>query len=206
MSHLSLKTDSDVSRETNSRLEKYVALLLKWNGTINLIGKATADDIWNRHIVDSLQLVKLIPATAKNLADLGSGAGLPGLVIACCLPDLPIALIERDQRKAAFLRQAAQTLGLTRVRIMAAPIENMAERFDVITARALAALPALCSLGHRLLGENAICLFPKGADFAKELDQAQREWKFEHSLHKSLTNEKSCIIMIKNLQSSLLAG
>ncbi|MFM9889225.1 MAG: 16S rRNA (guanine(527)-N(7))-methyltransferase RsmG [Rickettsiales bacterium] len=199
MSHPSLNTQPDVSRETTSRLEQYVALLLKWNGTINLIGRATVDDIWDRHIADSLQLMGLITPDTARIADLGSGAGLPGLVIACCLPDAPITLVERDQRKAAFLLQAAQELGLKRVRVIAKSLETIDETFDIITARALTSLDLLCGFAWPLMGVNTICLFPKGADFAREIEEAQRNWQFSYQLHPSITNEKSCIISLTKL-------
>lgn len=189
----------DVSRETFSRLENYVALLLKWNRTINLIGKTTANDVWERHIADSLQLAELIPPAARHVMDMGSGAGLPGIVLACYAPQLTLTLVERDQRKASFLVQATQALSLTNVQVVAAPIETVTGSFDVITARALAALPKLCQLAMPRLGKNATCLFPKGAEFATELAEARRYWQFEHRLHPSKTNEKSCIISLTEL-------
>lgn len=206
MNFILAQSIQDVPRETTSRLEQYVALLLKWNNTINLIGKTTADNVWDRHIIDCLQLVRLIPAHTESLVDLGSGAGLPGLVIACCLPELAVTLVERDHRKAAFLLQAAQTLDLKHVNILAKPIEEMTSRFDVVTARALTSLSSLCEFAHPLLGVNAICLFPKGADFAKELEQAQQHWQFAHALHRSITNEKSYVIMIKQLTTLPIKG
>ncbi|HYC66496.1 MAG TPA: 16S rRNA (guanine(527)-N(7))-methyltransferase RsmG, partial [Reyranellaceae bacterium] len=97
----------DVSRETRDRLEAMVHTLVRWNKTINLVGKATLEDIWTRHILDSAQLQLLIPKMAKKLADLGSGGGFPGLVVAALRPELDVVLIEADARKAAFLGEAA---------------------------------------------------------------------------------------------------
>src|SRR5262245_48768743 len=132
--------DPDVSRETLGRLEVMVETLLRWRKAINLIGRATLDDIWGRHILDSAQLAPLIPAEAKTVADLGSGAGFPGLVLAALRPALDITLIEADARKSAYLGEAARKMGLPRQpkivvsRIEAAP----PARADVVTARALA--------------------------------------------------------------------
>jgi 16S rRNA (guanine527-N7)-methyltransferase len=194
-----IKIHQNVSRETFLRLEKYVELLEKWNRTINLIAKSTADDIWNRHIEDSLQLLDLIPADTQSIADFGSGGGLPGLVIACAMPDTPITLVEKDQRKAAFLLQAAQAIDLPKVNVVAAPIESLGGQYDVITARALASLDDLFSFSYQKLRAGGRCLFPKGENFEDELVDARKHWRFKHSLQPSRTHGKSCIITITEL-------
>ncbi|MBS0541764.1 MAG: class I SAM-dependent methyltransferase, partial [Proteobacteria bacterium] len=104
----------DVSRETEGRLEAYVEILLKWQKAINLIGPATVDDIWGRHILDSAQILPHIPAGARTLADLGTGAGFPGLVVAALRPDLDVMLVESDARKAAFLGEAGRRMSLAK--------------------------------------------------------------------------------------------
>lgn len=189
----------NVSRETFSLLEAYVGLLQKWNAKINLIGPASEADIWSRHIADSLQLLPLIPASAQTIADLGSGAGLPGLILAIGRPDVSVTLVEQDQRKAAFLLEASRVLGLKNTRIAAININRLDGQFDVITARALAALDELMGLAIPHLGKNSICLFPKGENFASELTQAEKRYGFTHTRHSSKTNDKSCIISISEL-------
>lgn len=196
----------NVSRETFSRLDAYVSLLLKWNQKINLIGKTTESAVWARHIEDSLQLLPLIPDTTKTLADLGSGAGLPGLVIALARPEIAVTLIERDQRKAAFLTEATRTLSLTNVAILAQDITATRARFDVVTARALASLSTLCTLAYPLLGMNAICLFPKGENLAMELEEAGDKWQFKHASKTSETSSESCIVSLSELSPKTTFG
>jgi 16S rRNA (guanine527-N7)-methyltransferase len=199
MTQLTTARTQNVSRETISPLADYVALLLKWNKSINLIGPATKTDIWTRHIEDSAQLVALIPSSATSLVDLGSGAGLPGLVIAMMRPDLEVTLVEQDQRKAAFLKEAKRALKLANVTVAATNIAKVTAMFDVVTARALAPLLQLCAMAKPLMGEGAQCLFPKGANHANELTDAREIWQFEHTLIPSQTNADACLIIISNL-------
>jgi len=163
-----------VSRETLDRLQAYAELLGRWNTRINLVSPRDMVELWSRHIADSLQLVPLIDA--ERGIDLGSGGGFPGLVIAIA-HGLPMTLIESDQRKAAFLREAA--------RVTEAPVQVLAQRIEtarpkpapLITARALAALPQLLRWAQPLLAEGGACLFLKGARGEDELTQAAREWQ-----------------------------
>lgn len=190
----------NVSHETQDRLTRYVALLLKWNAAINLIGKTTEVDLWQRHVWDSYQILPLIPESTQTLADLGSGGGLPGLVIACARPDMKITLVERDQRKCSFLREAARSIGLQNVTVRAEDARDLTETFDVVTSRALASLVELCAFAHPLLGEGGICLFPKGENFARELEEAQKSWMFDSRVIHSKTNEKAGIISLSELK------
>lgn len=183
-----LATTSNVSRET---FLPYVDLLLKWNRTINLIGPATEPEIWQRHIEDSLRLVSEIPATAKTIADFGSGAGLPGLVIALARPDLSVTLVEQDQRKAAFLTEAKSRLNLSHVTVANQSIESLVGNYDVITARALAPLTHLLAHAEGKLAPKGICLFLKGAQAEAELAEARRAWACEVSLIPSAVQEKT---------------
>lgn len=192
-------SSQNVSRETLSLLTEYVNLLLKWNAKINLIGPATEADIWNRHIEDSQQLVDAIPSAAKTLADLGSGAGLPGMVIAITCPNLSVTLVEQDQRKAAFLTEAKRVLSLTNVTIAATDIATLKGTYDVITARALAPLKDLLHWTKPLLKQGSVCLFPKGENYAKEIEEARGQWQFSSQLKPSLTNQKSTIIILTEL-------
>lgn len=185
-----------VSRET---LEKYVALLLKWNQKINLIGPSTEQEIWDRHIADGLQLVPLIPKDVKTIADIGSGAGLPGLVVASQITT-PITLIERDQRKCAFLAEAIRICGFTHVTLLNSDVTNPQSKYDLIMARALASLDILLGFVEHMIMENSICLFPKGKSYANELHEAQGRWNFDYQLTPSLTQSDSTIISISNLK------
>jgi len=189
---------ADVSRETRRQLEVLVETLERWQKAINLVGKTTLDGVWKRHILDSAQLVPLIPAEAKTLADLGSGGGFPGLVIAAMRPDLEITLIESDARKAAFLGEAGRKMGLARQpklvikRIEAAPPANA----EVVTARALAPLTQLLEWSDRHRMNTAICLFHKGKDWQAEVDEAKKRWDFSPEAFASVTDRDAVLLRI----------
>lgn len=194
----------NVSRETFLQLEHYVSLLQKWNKAINLVGKSTEKEIWERHIADSLQLLPLIPSSIQTMADMGSGAGLPGMVIAIARPDIQVTLIERDQRKAAFLQEVSALLSLSNVTVANQDINHLVGTFSLITARALAPLSDLFLLAYPLLEKtNALCLFPKGQNFAKELEESQQHWVFDYQLIHSKTNENASIISVSELSKNL---
>ena len=158
-----------VSRETLDRLALYAELLGRWQARINLVAPATLPDLWCRHMLDSAQLFPLVPAGARRLIDLGSGAGFPGLVLA--LMGVPeVHLVEADARKCAFLREAARVTGARYVILHNCRIESMPpEPFDAVTARALAPLPKLLKLARRFAGPETVYLFPKGRGLAEEL-------------------------------------
>jgi 16S rRNA (guanine527-N7)-methyltransferase len=195
MSSTLIDSLSDVSRET---LNRYVALLLKWNQKINLIGPSTEKEIWERHIEDSLQLLPLIPKTATSIVDMGSGAGLPGIVIASVLP-ISITLVERDQRKCAFLAEAIRICELSHVTLLNIDVTNSQTKYDVIMARALASIDILLGFSEPLVMENSICLFPKGKTYASEISDAKERWDFDYHLTPSITSD-STIIAINNLK------
>lgn len=165
-----------VSRETLERLRAYVALLQRWTRAINLISPADQAHVWTRHVQDSLHLAPLIPASADRGIDLGSGGGLPGLVLAIST-GLPFDLIEADRRKAAFLQEAARVTGapvaVHCARIEAAPVPPA----PLVTARALAPLPRLLALAAPLLRPGGVCLFAKGEQAEQEIEQASGTWR-----------------------------
>lgn len=166
-----------LSTETEERLRGLLYALERWNPAINLVSRATLPAAWSRHVLDSLQLLHLAPQGARQWADLGSGGGFPGLVIAIAardsLPDLQVTLIEADQRKATFLRETARTLGVS-VRVEAARIEALPSlQADVVSARALAPLPQLWLYAERHLAPDGVGLFLKGEGHATESAEAQ---------------------------------
>ncbi|MFB2533283.1 16S rRNA (guanine(527)-N(7))-methyltransferase RsmG [Paracoccus sp. p3-h83] len=165
----------DVSRETTSRLEAYAALISRWTRAINLVSPSTVGDIWRRHIIDSAQLFPLIPKEANHLVDLGSGAGLPGLVLAILaqdhLPELKVTLVESDGRKATFMRTALRETQ-TAAQVLTARIESLPPlRADVVTSRALAPLNRLVPLATPHLVPGGRMIFLKGANWQSEWDQ-----------------------------------
>ncbi|WP_212522906.1 16S rRNA (guanine(527)-N(7))-methyltransferase RsmG [Actibacterium sp. MT2.3-13A] len=172
----------DVSRETFERLKTYEALLRKWNPAINLVSRNTLDAAWTRHFVDSAQIFELAPKNTRHWADLGSGGGFPGMVIAILAaeraPEMRVTLVESDQRKATFLRSVAREAGV-KAEVIARRIEEVPPLgADVLSARALASLTQLLGFAERHLCSGGIALFPKGAGHQAELDEALETWRF----------------------------
>jgi len=187
-----------VSRETLDRLETYAELLIRWSGRINLIGRDTIADLWRRHILDSAQLRPFVPKAARTLIDLGSGAGLPGLVLA--ILGVPgVELVEADSRKCAFLREAARVTGaevaLRPCRIEAVPPHPA----DVVTARALAPLDRLLGLAERFLAPGSECLFLKGARVEEELTLARKGWTMRASLSSSVSDPRGVVLRLQQV-------
>lgn len=197
MTRIALIPPVDVSRETSDRLRNYTALLLRWNSRINLIGPSAPDEVWERHVLDSLQLAPMLAGVARAV-DLGSGAGLPGLVLAIAT-GVPFTLVEADRRKAAFLTEAA--------RQTAAPVTVLSQRAEhlqippapAVTARALAPLRILLGLAQPLLAEGGFCLFPKGARADEELTDAATEWQMNVQRFASRTSPQSSIFRISEI-------
>lgn len=189
----------DVSRETTERLEVYLDLLIRWQATINLVGPGTLVDPWRRHILDCGQLWKLWPAGARRLVDLGSGAGLPGLVLAI-LGAPETHLVESDRRKAAFLREAARATGAD-VTVHACRSEATPPFLaDVLTARALAPLGQLLAMAERFVAEGTVCLFPKGRSALVELTEAQRSWKMDVEICPSLSDPGASLLVLRQIR------
>jgi 16S rRNA (guanine527-N7)-methyltransferase len=190
--------DLNVSRETFRRLSLFADLLLKWTDKINLIGPRERGLLWERHIGDSLRLAAFIPTTG-SIVDLGSGAGFPGLILAIAL-SRHVTLVESDQRKASFLREAARTTE--------APVTVVARRIeasgligmDIITARALAPLPRLLDLAAPILGPQGVCLLLKGTGVETELTDARREWQMTVHRHVDPATHEGCILEVKHLR------
>ncbi len=195
----------DVSRETKEKLELLERELRRWQAIKNLVGPATLDRIWDRHIVDSLQLLDLAPE-ARTWLDLGSGAGFPGLVLAIAGAErgLRVHLVESNSRKCAFLRHVVRLAGapatIHEARLEAV-IPGFVGRADVVSARALAALPLLLEWTEPLLKAGAIGLFPKGRDAEIELTEARKRWTFEPDVLPSLTDSEARILRITSIES-----
>ena len=190
-----------VSRETWSRLDRLVTLVVERQRQMNIIAPSTIPQIWTRHVADSLQLLPLAPG-ALRWVDLGSGAGFPGLAIACALTGTPgaeVHLVESTQKKAAFLSEATRELGLPVV-VHPIRIEDFAAknqiRFDVVTARALAPLPKLLGYAIPLLKTGAVGLFPKGQDVEAELTEASKYWNIQAELVPSTTDPRGRIVVL----------
>ncbi len=194
----------DVSRETLDRLAALNAMIKKWTPVINLVSQRSVAQSWQRHILDSAQILALAPQTARNWADLGSGAGLPGLVVAVLAlekaADLHITLVESNQRKASFLMQAIRDLGLP-ARVLRDRIESVPPLLaDVISARALAPLTTLCGYAYRHMAPGGAALFMKGAKFGDEVAECSRAWQMDLVIHHSKTDPAAVILEIRRLK------
>jgi 16S rRNA (guanine527-N7)-methyltransferase len=187
----------DVSRETRDALEHFASLLIRWNRTVNLISSRDEPLLWDRHIADSLQLIPLLRPLPARAIDLGSGAGFPGLILALAT-GVPFDLIESDQRKATFLREAARVTG-AQIHVHATRIEaGGLTAAPLVTARALAPLSKLLALAAPLLAPGGQCLFLKGASVESELTHAATEWHMRVERIPSRTAADACILRISN--------
>ena len=194
-----------VSRETEARLDRYVALLLEWQAKTNLVAPSTLPNLWTRHISDSLQLLSLAPS-ARIWADFGSGGGFPGVVLACALADIPgahVHLIERNAKKAAFLRETLRVTaaaGSVHLADIGDSVDRITGRVDCVTARALAPLHQLIGFAEPLVRNGAKALFLKGQDVEAELTEATKYWKIEPQLHSSRTGGHGWIVELDRIE------
>jgi len=183
---------------TRARLCAYADLLVKWQARINLVGPDTVGDLWRRHMLDSAQLLRLLPPGARRVADLGSGAGFPGLVLAILgAPD--VHLVESDGRKATFLREAARVTAAA-VTVHTARIDALPPlAADVVTARALAPLGKLLGLAAPHLAAGGDCLFLKGRGSEDELTAAGKDWIITIDRVPSLTDPSGVILHLREV-------
>lgn len=193
------QAETGVSRETLDRLRTYAELLEKWQARINLVGPATLPDLWRRHMLDSAQLFPLLPPRTPRIADIGSGAGFPGLVLAIMgVPD--VHLVESDLRKGTFLREVARQTAAP-VTVHSARIETLTDlKAPVVTARALAALPKLLDLAVPLLESNGECVFLKGQNIEEELTSARKIWIFEEDRSPSRSDPSGIVLRVREVR------
>jgi 16S rRNA (guanine527-N7)-methyltransferase len=193
----------DVSAQALSKLDGLLGLVEKWNPAINLVAQGSLSDAWQRHVVDSAQLFEHVPRQARTLADFGSGAGFPGLVLAILaqdsLPNLRVTMIESDKRKATFLSQAARQLSVS-VTVRTDRAEVLAPlSADVVTARALAPLVNLCRIAARHLVPGGIAIFPKGSQADHEVTEAAGQWQFDLRHQQSRTDPAAQILTLERI-------
>ena len=193
---ISAAAGRDVSRETFDRIALYVHLLTQSAGDQNLIAPSTVGNIWERHVLDSAQLVRFEPFNGASWADIGSGAGLPGLIVALLVKG-PVTLIEPRRLRAEFLRDVVSKLDLAhRVTIECAKVERVQGKFDVITARAVAALDRLVAITEHLSKSETVWVLPKGKNAQTELAQAQVNWHCDIRVEQSCTDPESQILVL----------
>jgi 16S rRNA (guanine527-N7)-methyltransferase len=194
-----------VSRETEARLDRYVDLLLEWQAKTNLVASSTLPNLWTRHIADSLQLLTLAP-DATVWADFGSGGGFPGVVLACALAEksgAAVHLVERNAKKAAFLREALRITnspGTVHLADIGDSVDRLPARVDCITARAVAPLHQLIGFAEPLVRRGAKALFLKGQDVEAELTEATKYWNIRPQLHSSRTGGHGWIVELDRIE------
>lgn len=191
-----------VSRESFDRLLVLEKLLITWQAHINLVSNSTLPNLWNRHIIDSLQLLRLIPKNTVSIADLGSGGGFPGLVLAAT-QSAEVHFFEANAKKTAFLQEALRHLKVTgkvhreRLEPMQAPPQI--PQVQLVTARAFAPLPMLLGYAEPFMRDGAIALFHKGQECQAELTEAAKSWKISYNNHPSITDSQSVILEVKEI-------
>lgn len=189
-----------VSRETD-QLTLYAALIRKWNPAINLVAPSTLDDLETRHVFDSAQLAHASSTARGTWADLGSGGGLPGIVLGIARPDLELTLVESDRRKCSFLRTVIRELDLNNVGVLNNRIEEAAPlSARNISARALAPLPLLMSYIDRHLAKDGTAWLMKGRNWQSEVAKARLSWQFDLNIHASKTDPDAAILEITGIR------
>ena len=193
----------NVSRETLSSFYEYKTLLYKWNEKINLVSKNTLVDIWERHFLDSGQVIKHVDASGKRWVDVGSGAGFPGLVVALLLRDRKIdcdlVLVEKNPKKGFFLKEVIRKLNLS-VEVVNDNIDILEPlNADILTARAFSELNNLIEIAFRHRKKEGICLFLKGENYRIELDKTLNYWFFDYDIVDSLSSSSGKIIRVKKI-------
>ncbi|WBU60027.1 16S rRNA (guanine(527)-N(7))-methyltransferase RsmG [Paracoccus albus] len=193
----------NVSRETTELFQVYADLIRKWNPTINLVAPATISDLYNRHIADSAQIFQLSRPKMGTWLDLGSGGGLPGIVLAILARNIPLAIIlaESDKRKAAFLSTVKRELGLNKLSVKNTRIETLDPgKYDFVSARALAALDKLMPTLHRQLALDGEAWLMKGRSWKAEVEAARKGWSFELDSFQSATDPEAAVLKLRNIE------
>ena len=205
MKRVNLLPGLNVSRETFLRLKEYEKLLFKWNAKINLVSRSTLDNFWNRHVLDSAQFLSSVGEKAGKWVDLGSGGGLPGLVVAILSDEIEpvnkLFLVEADVRKAVFLKTVCRELGL-KVEVYNNRIEELPlMSANIVSARALAPLKTLCLYAKNHLAKDGVAVFAKGENWKAELVEAQKKWIFSYEAVKSTLHEGSVVLVLRGIKS-----
>jgi 16S rRNA (guanine527-N7)-methyltransferase len=189
----------DVSRETFEKLEAYAAMLHEESRRQNLVSASTLSQLWERHILDSAQLVRFEPSVGASWADIGSGAGLPGIVVTCLVQG-PVTLIEPRRLRAEFLHKVCESLGL-RAAVFPGKVERVQGTYDVITARAVAPLSSLFRISQHLSTTNSRWVLPKGRSAESELAEARQAWQGAFHVEQSATDPESRILVATGVKA-----
>jgi 16S rRNA (guanine527-N7)-methyltransferase len=188
-----------VSRETFEKLEAYAALLRAESARQNLISASTLGNLWDRHILDSAQLARFEQHAGAAWADIGSGAGLPGIVIAC-LVEGPVTLIEPRRLRAEFLHKLCESLRLNAT-VFLGKAERAGGKYEVITARAVARLSQFLKISAHLSTRNTVWALPKGRSAEAELVEARQSWQGVFHVEQSVTDADSRIVVATGVRA-----
>ena len=195
----------NVSRETYKKLQKFIALLIEWNEKMNLVSKNSLADVWIRHVLDSAQLVDYIPVNAKQIVDIGSGSGFPGVVLAVMLQDIKpqasITLVESITKKSVYLNDVKQKLGLNSVCVVNDRVENAVfKNVDLITARAVASMDILCGYAKKIGNKNTQMLLLKGKSFSEEDEISRKHWQYDTDIFENKYSSDGVVVKVRNIR------
>jgi 16S rRNA (guanine527-N7)-methyltransferase len=196
----------NVSRETSQKIADFIALLQKWNEKMNLVSKNSLSEVWVRHVLDSMQLIKHINPTDKTIVDIGSGSGFPGIVLAVLLqekqPNTKVFLIESITKKTMYLNAVRSALRLDNVCVLNERVENAVFKdVDVVTARAVAALDKLLGYCYHLTGKKTKMLLFKGKSYEQEEAEARKKWQYDMTVYPNIYHEDGVVLEICNLRN-----
>jgi 16S rRNA (guanine527-N7)-methyltransferase len=189
-----------VSRETLGKLQKFVDLVLKWNQSINLISKSTEAEIWERHVLDSLQIVDL--TKKKRVLDIGTGAGFPGVVLSI-VANVSVILVEKNSKKCTFLHKVRSEVG-SNFEIINQAIEDVSvEKIDVITCRGFASVEKILELTGRYIHKDIKLVLLKGENYKTEVEEARKVgWSFSMDIVESITNKKGAVLTLSDVRKN----
>lgn len=195
----------NVSRETIEKLHKFVKLLTDWNQKMNLVSRNSLDCVWERHVLDSVQLIKYIPSSINHLLDIGSGSGFPAVVLAVLMqekmPQAKVTMVESIAKKTLYLKDVCEKLGLNNVNVINSRVESISlSAPDIITARAVASLEVLCGYAAKIGSNNTESLFLKGRSYETELTEAQKNWKFNLQIYPNNYCDDGVILKLSKLR------
>ncbi len=195
----------NVSRETLNRLVDFSKILYEWNEKMNLVSKNSIQQLWQRHILDSLQLVNYLPKKFETLTDIGSGAGFPAIVLAIFLkekmPNVRLKLIESITKKTVYLNDVVQKLSLTNVEVINSRVENTVfKNTDIVTARAVAALDVLLSYQNKIGNSETLGIYLKGKTYKQEIETACKNWDFKYMVTKNKYSDDGVVLQVSALR------
>ena len=188
-----------VKKNQEILIEKYLELLIEYNSHTNLVGKSTLFQPWNSHVLDSLQIISFIKNKNNSILDMGTGAGLPGIILnifGC----KKVTLVDSNGKKIKFLKHinAEMSLGIRLLLTRLEKVKNL--KFDILTSRALANLDKLFTYSQKFLKKNTVLIFLKGKTVNEEIDFAEKKWKFNYSKHQSISDKRGVVLNISNLK------